>query len=86
MKMREQEGFVLKGPMPSCGSWLRRVLRRISDVPVQQLKTIKKNRYPEEMVRETTLAPQDFIYPMFVVSGKGVRILFHQCQVVSGKY
>ncbi len=25
------------------------------------------------MVRETTLAPQDFIYPMFVVPGKGVK-------------
>ncbi len=26
-----------------------------------------------DLVRETTLAPDDFVYPFFVVSGEGVR-------------
>ena len=34
---------------------------------------MRKNEQLRSMVRETTLSPKDFIYPLFVVEGKGVK-------------
>ncbi|MDA8170090.1 MAG: porphobilinogen synthase [Nitrospiraceae bacterium] len=36
-------------------------------------RRLRKNETVRRMVRETTLRPADFIYPLFVVEGKGVR-------------
>jgi len=41
--------------------------------PVDRPRRLRRNEALRTMVRETTLAPTDFIYPMFVVEGKGVR-------------
>ncbi len=36
-------------------------------------RRLRKGKTLREMVRETTLSPRDFIYPMFVKPGKGIR-------------
>lgn len=41
--------------------------------PVHRPRRLRKTDVLRKMVRETTLTPQDFIYPMFVVPGKGVK-------------
>jgi porphobilinogen synthase len=41
--------------------------------PVHRPRRLRKNAVIRRMVRETSLAPADLIYPMFVVEGKGVR-------------
>jgi porphobilinogen synthase len=41
--------------------------------PVHRPRRLRKTDILRKMVRETTLTPQDFIYPMFVVSGKGIK-------------
>jgi porphobilinogen synthase len=37
------------------------------------MRRLRKSEAIRRMVRETVLAPSDFIYPMFVVPGRGVR-------------
>lgn len=41
--------------------------------PVYRPRRLRKNEALRRLVRETTLSPQDLIYPLFVVPGKGVR-------------
>uniref|UniRef100_A0A7C4EM38 Delta-aminolevulinic acid dehydratase n=1 Tax=Thermodesulfovibrio aggregans TaxID=86166 RepID=A0A7C4EM38_9BACT len=41
--------------------------------PVHRLRRLRKTEILRRMVRETVLTPQDFIYPIFVVSGKGIK-------------
>ncbi len=41
--------------------------------PLQRPRRLRKNEVIREMLRETRLVPSDFIYPLFVVEGKGVR-------------
>ncbi|MGC4113597.1 MAG: porphobilinogen synthase [Myxococcales bacterium] len=41
--------------------------------PVDRPRRLRRNEALRTMVRETNLAPTDFIYPMFVVEGKGVK-------------
>lgn len=41
--------------------------------PVQRPRRLRKNATIRRMVRETSLSPDDFIYPLFVTFGKGVR-------------
>ena len=41
--------------------------------PVDRPRRLRRSEALRTMVRETTLAPTDFIYPMFVVEGKGVK-------------
>jgi len=41
--------------------------------PTTRPRRLRANPVLRQMVRETTLAPDDFIYPMFVVHGEGVR-------------
>jgi len=36
-------------------------------------RRLRENRLVREMVRETTLRPSDFIYPLFVIEGKGKK-------------
>jgi porphobilinogen synthase len=41
--------------------------------PAHRPRRLRRSEVLREMVRETTLAPSDFIYPLFVVEGRDVR-------------
>ncbi|MBZ0157480.1 MAG: porphobilinogen synthase [Alphaproteobacteria bacterium] len=41
--------------------------------PVHRYRRLRRNSVIRRMVRETAISPDDFIYPLFVTSGKGVR-------------
>jgi porphobilinogen synthase len=41
--------------------------------PVHRPRRLRKNEVIRKMVRETSLSPSDFIYPLFVTYGKGVK-------------
>ena len=41
--------------------------------PIQRLRRLRQHELFRRMVRETTLSPADFIYPMFVVEGRDRR-------------
>ena len=41
--------------------------------PIQRLRRLRQHDSLRRMVRETTLSPSDFIYPLFVVEGQGRR-------------
>ena len=41
--------------------------------PVHRPRRLRKNETIRRMVRETSLSPGDFIYPLFVTYGKGVK-------------
>ncbi|MEN2986639.1 MAG: porphobilinogen synthase [Thermodesulfovibrionaceae bacterium] len=41
--------------------------------PIHRLRRLRRTEILRKMVRETILTPQDFIYPMFVVPGRGVK-------------
>jgi porphobilinogen synthase len=45
----------------------------MSGFPIQRLRRLRKNETLRRMVRETTLAADDFIYPLFVTHGQRVR-------------
>lgn len=41
--------------------------------PVYRPRRLRRNEALRRLVRETSLAPEDFIYPLFIVEGKAVR-------------
>jgi len=41
--------------------------------PFYRPRRLRSNENIRRMVRETTLSPSDFVYPLFVMHGKGVR-------------
>lgn len=41
--------------------------------PIHRPRRIRKNETIRRMVRETSLSPDDFIYPLFVTYGKNIR-------------
>lgn len=41
--------------------------------PIQRLRRLRQHESLRRMVRETTLSPSDFIYPLFVVEGQDRR-------------
>ena len=41
--------------------------------PLYRPRRLRSNESIRRMVRETTLSPDDFIYPLFVMHGKGVK-------------
>jgi len=41
--------------------------------PIQRPRRLRRTETLREMVRETTLAASDFIYPLFVAPGKGIK-------------
>ncbi len=41
--------------------------------PVHRMRRLRRTETIRRMVRETSLSPSNLIYPMFVVSGKGIR-------------
>ncbi len=51
--------------------------------PVDRLRRLRRSETMRRMVRETALAPDDFVYPMFVVPGKGLR---REISAMPGQY
>lgn len=41
--------------------------------PIHRPRRLRKNDVIRRMVRETSLSPDDLIYPLFVTSGKGIK-------------
>ncbi|GER93231.1 porphobilinogen synthase [Dissulfurispira thermophila] len=41
--------------------------------PIHRCRRLRRNETIRRMVRQTTISPDDFIYPMFVTHGKGIR-------------
>jgi porphobilinogen synthase len=41
--------------------------------PIHRPRRLRKNKIIRKMVRETSLSPDDFIYPLFVTFGKNVK-------------
>ncbi len=41
--------------------------------PIHRLRRLRKNETIRRMVRETSLSPDDFIYPLFVTFGKNIK-------------
>ncbi len=41
--------------------------------PIHRPRRLRKNETIRKMVRETSLSPDDFIYPLFVTFGKGIK-------------
>jgi len=41
--------------------------------PVTRLRRLRRTETLRSMVRETRLTPENFVYPMFVCPGRGVR-------------
>src|SRR5688500_6880669 len=41
--------------------------------PIYRARRLREHDVLRQMVQETRLAPQDFIYPLFVTPGRGVR-------------
>ncbi|OGW39641.1 MAG: delta-aminolevulinic acid dehydratase [Nitrospirae bacterium RBG_13_39_12] len=41
--------------------------------PLHRYRRLRKNEVIRKMVRETSISPDDFIHPLFVTFGKGVR-------------
>ena len=41
--------------------------------PIQRLRRLRESESLRRMVRETSLTPNDFIYPAFVTEGQGRR-------------
>ncbi len=41
--------------------------------PRQRLRRLRQTENLRKLIRETTLSPDDFIYPLFVVHGKGIK-------------
>jgi delta-aminolevulinic acid dehydratase/porphobilinogen synthase len=48
-------------------------LQQNSGFPIQRLRRLRRNENLRRMVRETSLSIDDFVLPMFVVHGTGVR-------------
>lgn len=45
----------------------------MAEYPVKRLRRLRYSPLVRDMVRETSLSPKDFIYPMFAVPGEKVR-------------
>src|SRR5437773_660489 len=45
----------------------------VATYPIVRMRRLRRTEAVRQLVRETSLSPQDFIYPMFVMHGKGVR-------------
>jgi porphobilinogen synthase len=41
--------------------------------PLHRYRRLRKNKTIRKMVRETSVSPDDFIYPLFVTFGKGIK-------------
>src|SRR5207247_2432658 len=57
---------VVPGPSVSASSYNRRF-------PQTRLRRMRRDDFSRRLMRETVLTPNDLIYPVFVVEGKGQR-------------
>ena len=48
--------------------------------PKQRLRRLRQTENLRKLVRETRLSPDNFIYPLFVVHGKGIKKRFPLCR------
>ncbi|MDA8388041.1 MAG: porphobilinogen synthase, partial [Nitrospiraceae bacterium] len=51
--------------------------------PAQRLRRLRKNGNMRRMVRETGLSVDDFVQPLFVVEGRGIR---REIPSIAGNY
>jgi len=51
--------------------------------PIARPRRLRQSEAIRRLVQETTLSPADFIYPLFVVHGRGVR---HEIGSMPGQY
>ncbi len=49
------------------------ILTTRSPYPTTRMRRMRRDDFSRRMMRETVLTPDDFIYPVFVLEGKGVR-------------
>jgi len=42
--------------------------------PIYRPRRLRKNENLRRMIRETKLSRDDFIYPLFVIHGRGIRL------------
>ena len=49
------------------------VLPNRSAYPTTRMRRMRRDAFSRRMMRETTLTPDDFIYPVFVLEGRGER-------------
>ena len=42
--------------------------------PIHRNRRLRTNESIRSLVRETTISPNDFMFPMFVAEGKGVEV------------
>jgi len=47
--------------------------RESGEFPRTRLRRMRRDEFSRKLMRETTLAPANFIYPMFVIEGSGKR-------------
>lgn len=48
-------------------------VNEMNGFPIQRLRRLRKSEPLRRMVRETSVSPDDFIYPLFVAHGRGVK-------------
>ena len=41
--------------------------------PIKRNRRLRTNEVIRSLVRETTISPNDFLVPLFVVEGKGIK-------------
>lgn len=45
----------------------------MKEFPSVRMRRLRKKEFLRDLVRETVLTPDDFVYPLFVVPGKGIK-------------
>src|SRR5208282_5882835 len=53
----------------------RSILSQVTSMafPITRLRRLRRTEQLRDLVRETRLTPESFVYPMFVCPGEGVR-------------
>ncbi len=48
--------------------------------PLHRNRRLRVNESIRSLVRETTLSPTDFMFPMFIAEGENLKLKFLLCQ------
>ncbi|HXL69320.1 MAG TPA: porphobilinogen synthase [Xanthobacteraceae bacterium] len=54
-------------------TWFRRKDVHASDAPVRRMRRLRRTPALRGLVRETSLSARDFVYPLFVMHGRGAQ-------------
>ena len=54
-------------------TWFRRKDVHASDAPMRRMRRLRRTPALRGLVRETSLAARDFVYPLFVMHGRGAQ-------------